>query len=128
MPRLDDINDAALQKTLTRCKSTGSWYGFELTSLVDRNYLGDTPLHTFCTWGELEPVKQIIAAGADVNAKGDQGATPLFNAVMGENSQVISLLIELGANPIIKNDMGRTALEYAKNTLASDDVIKALGG
>ncbi len=126
MPELEDINNEALQKTLSQCKSTGGWYGFELTSLTDRNYLGDTPLHTVCTWGELEPVKQLITAGADVNAKGDGGSTPLFNAVMGENSQVISLLIKSGANPKIKNDLGRTALDYAKNTSASEDVIKAL--
>ena len=128
MPRIGDINNEELKMTLLRCKSTGSWYGFDLTNLDDRNFLGDTPLHTVCSWGELEPVKQLIAAGADVNAIGDQGSTPLFNAVIGKNPQIISLLLKSGANPKIKNDMGNSVADYAKSISASKEIIKALSG
>jgi uncharacterized protein len=122
------IDNELLQETLKLCNSTGGWYGIEIKSLNDRNHLNDTPLHTVCSWGELEPVRQLIAAGADVNAIGDHEATPLFNAIIGENAEVVSLLLKSGANPNIKNDWGRTPLDYAKNTSAPKKVIQALGG
>jgi ankyrin repeat protein len=122
------IDNDILRETLRRCESAGGWYDIKIISLNDRNHLGDTPLHTICSWGELEPVKQLIAAGADINAKGDHGSTPLFNAVIGRNAEVVSFLLKSGANPKIKNDWGRTALEYAKNISASKYIIKALGG
>jgi ankyrin repeat protein len=125
---MKNINNEVLQETLRRCESTGGWYGIKITSLNDRNHLGDTPLHTICSWGEIEPVKQLIAAGADINAKGDLGATPLFNAVIGENIEVVSLLLKSGADPKIKNDWNKTVLEYAKNTSAPKEIIKILGG
>ncbi|MCX7098980.1 MAG: ankyrin repeat domain-containing protein [Methylococcales bacterium] len=125
---MKNVDNGILQETLRRCESTGGWYGIKIKSLNDRNHLGDTPLHTICSWGELEPVKQLIAAGANINAKGDHGATPLFNAVIGENVDVVSFLLKSGANPKIKNDWDRTVLEYSKNTSASKDIIKILGG
>ena len=126
MRKIKNSNNEALLETLRRCEHTGGWYGIKITSLSDRNSLDDTPLHTVCSWGELEPVKQIIAAGTDVNAKGDHGSTPLFNAVIGRNVEVVKFLLKSGANSKIKNDWNRTVLEYAKNISASKEIISIL--
>ncbi|MDY6993116.1 MAG: ankyrin repeat domain-containing protein [Pseudomonadota bacterium] len=123
---MKDVYDVAVQEILALCESTGGWYGIKIISLNDRNHLGDTPLHTACSWGELEPVKQLVFAGADVNARGDHGSTPLFNAVIGESPEVIKFLLQSGANVKIKNDMGWSVLSYAKNISAPKDVIDAL--
>lgn len=125
---MKNIDNNILLESLRRCESTGGWYGIKITNLNNRNHLDDTPLHTICSWGELEPVKQLIAAGANVNAKGDHGGTPLFNAVIGRNADVVSFLLKSGANPKIKNDWGHSVLQYAKNVSASKYIIKALGG
>jgi ankyrin repeat protein len=66
------------------------------------------------------------AAGADVNAKGDQGATPLFNAVMGENPEVVSFLLGSNADPNITNDYGRNVLDYARNVVSSASIVSIL--
>jgi ankyrin repeat protein len=119
-----------LNDVLKRCSDTASWFGVELHGVNSVNFMDDTPLHTVCTWGELESAKILIDAGADVNAKGDNGAPPLFNAVIGGNPKVIELLIKSGAKASLRNDDGRSVLEYARNINSSNsvlDILKKLG-
>jgi uncharacterized protein len=108
------------------CQKTAAWENTAITSLMERNPLGDTPLHTACSWGELEPVKVLLENGADINARGDHGASVLFNAIIGGNPAVVGLLLRQGADPNIKNDWGRTPLQYAVNVSASLEIIKLL--
>lgn len=50
------------------------------------DYYGNTALMKAAEHGEAETVKLLIAAGADVNAKTDDGRTALwFAGVMGRN-------------------------------------------
>lgn len=70
-----------VKKVLEECSHCGAWYGQKINSLNDRNSLNDTPLHTVCSWGDIKPVEILISAGANINSKGDQGNTPLFNAI-----------------------------------------------
>ena len=83
-------------------------------ALDQRNHLDDTPLHTVCTWGDEKAARALIVAGADVNARGDKGATPLFNAVMGESMAVLTLLLASGADAAVVNDWGDTPHDYAR--------------
>ncbi len=76
--------------------------------------------------GEPESVKILIDAGSDVNAKGDIGSPPLFNAIISGNPNVIELLIESGAIVTLRNDDGRNVLEYAENINSSKSVIDIL--
>ena len=48
--------------------------------------------------GNIEAVKQHIAAGTDVNTKEVDGFTPLHNAAFGGHKQTIELLIAKGAD------------------------------
>lgn len=115
-----------IEEIYKRCAQTGAWYGIEITNLAQRNFMEDTVLHTVCSWGDLESVRVLVAAGADVNAKGDQGATPLFNAVMGESPEVVSFLLGSNADPNIANDYERTVLDYAKNIASSASIVSIL--
>ena len=115
-----------LNDVYRKCEKTGGWYGEEIVSVHQRNYMSDTVLHTVCSWGDPEAVKLVLAAGADVNAKGDQGATPLFNAVMGESAEVVKLLLSAGGDPSLKNDYERLVADYAKNVSASKEIKKLL--
>jgi len=115
-----------LRDILNRCEKTGSWYGTQIKGLSQKNDLGDTPLHTICSWGEVESVNVLIESGAEVNARGDKGSTPIFNAVIGSNPYVINALIQAGADLTIKNDLGWDVLSYAKNIAAPKKVLEAL--
>ena len=116
-----------LHDVLARCEETASWFEIRITDLHQRNHLGDTPLHTVCTWGDVEAVKELLRNGADPNALGDRGCTPLFNAVMGENGEVVQTLLAAGSDPRIRSVDGRLVIEYAKNVGSPPAVLKVLG-
>ena len=116
----------AIEQIFSRCEKTGAWYGVEISSIKQRNFMGDTVLHTVCSWGDVDAARLLVSSGADVNSVGDQGATPLFNAIIGKNYEVVSLLLDAGADPNRKNDYNRSVLDYAKNISASSDIIKLL--
>eukprot|EP00296_Roombia_truncata_P007810 JP446263.1.p1 GENE.JP446263.1~~JP446263.1.p1 ORF type:complete len:424 (+),score=92.78 JP446263.1:91-1272(+) len=44
------------------------------------NLFQDTPLHKAAVWGHSDVVKQLMQAGADINAKNSAGKTPLYYA------------------------------------------------
>ncbi|MDB4668734.1 ankyrin repeat domain-containing protein [bacterium] len=63
--------------------------------------------------GSIEAVKQHLAAGADVNAKDEDGYTPLYAVAGGAHKEIAVLLIANGADVNAKNKYGETPLHYA---------------
>ncbi len=63
--------------------------------------------------GDIEVVKQHLAAGTDVNTKDDHEYTPLHWAAMEGRREVAELLISQGANVNAKNKVGSTPLHIA---------------
>lgn len=51
----------------------------------------------------VEAVKTLLAKGADVNAKTEYGATPLFYACDRGNPEVVKLLLDAGADMNVKD-------------------------
>lgn len=120
------LKKESLEAIYVRCEQTGAWYGVNITTFDQRNSMGDTVLHTVCSWGELAAVEVLVRAGADINAKGDLGATPIFNAVMGESSDVVAFLLNSGADVSVANDYRRMVLDFAKNVSASPSIVNLL--
>ena len=84
---------------------------FVLTAKVEAP---DISIHDAAGDGNIEAVKQHLAAGTDVNAKDDlTGLTPLFDAVSSGKKEVAALLIDKGADVNGKIAMGFTALHNA---------------
>jgi len=63
--------------------------------------------------GNIEAIKQHLAAGTDVNAKNEWGGTPLHYATFGGRKEVVELLIAKGADVNTKDDVGETPLHWA---------------
>jgi len=63
--------------------------------------------------GNIEAVKQHLAAGSDVNAKGEWDRTPLHLAALEGRKETAGLLIAEGADVNAGDDDGRTPLLFA---------------
>jgi ankyrin repeat protein len=53
---------------------------------------------------DLEAVQILVAAGADVNAIGDMGETPLHVAVRSGNVAMVEVLLRAGARDDIRSE------------------------
>ncbi|XP_037229002.1 ankyrin repeat domain-containing protein 31 isoform X2 [Falco rusticolus] len=78
-----------------------------------QDYAGWTALHRASVEGFYGIANELLKAGADVNAKGSRQITPLQDAVKEGHYKVAELLLWYGADPLLKNEMGRCALEEA---------------
>ena len=73
----------------------------------------DISIHTVAEEGNIEAVKQHLAAGTDVNAKDEYGRTPLHKAALEGHKEIAELLIAKGAVVNAKDEEGGTPLHYA---------------
>ena len=83
--------------------------------LVDREYDGQTLLHTKASDGSYEDVKLLLDFGADVNARNSSGDTPLMLAIRSTREAALKfhLLISHGADVNARNSSEVTPLYLA---------------
>ena len=83
----------------------------------------DISIHDAALEGNIEVVKQHLAAGTDVNAKDKPYGTPLHSAA---NKEIAELLIANGADVNAKDVGGRTPLDRANGYVANRDETVSL--
>jgi len=69
------------------------------------------------TNGNIDIVKLLIDAGADINAKDNDDITALLWACSGGYLEIVKLLLEAGADPNIQDNEGYTALMWVSTYL-----------
>ena len=74
---------------------------------------GKPSIHEAARTGNIEAVKQHIAAGADVNAKDVDGINPLHYVTWTDHKETVELLLANGADVNGKSDFGKTPLDWA---------------
>ena len=92
--------------------------GFEEMAEIQvnsRSYLGDTPLHVAAIWGDVEAIKLLVEAGADINTPDSFGETALHDAALQKHRAAYDLLLLLGADPSINNNDGYTAADIIED-------------
>jgi peptidoglycan/xylan/chitin deacetylase (PgdA/CDA1 family) len=90
----------------------------------------DISIHDAALKGNIEAVKQHLAAGADVNEKDILGGTPLHHAARFGQKEVSELLIAKGADVNAKDKGDGTPLDWAilNKQTETTDLLRKHGG
>ncbi|MFM0692658.1 hypothetical protein C8K18_105282 [Paraburkholderia sp. GV068] len=89
------------------------------------NKKGWAPLHYAAANGHDDIVKLLLDHSAYVDAGSPNGTTPLMMAARGGHVSTVKLLLDNGADLTVKNQVGLTALDFAK-TYKEPDVVEGL--
>lgn len=98
---------AALKGYLPVCEAL-------ITHDADINKPGWAPLHYAATGGHLDVMSLLLDKNAYIDAASPNGSTPLMMAAMYGTSDAVKLLVEAGADPSLKNALGLTAIDFAR--------------
>lgn len=93
----------------------------------DVNKPGWTPLHYAATHGHLEVLNLLLEENAYIDAASPNNTTPLMMAAHYGTPSAVKLLLEAGADPTLKNDLGLSAFDFAVRAkrMESADIISA---
>jgi ankyrin repeat protein len=72
-----------------------------------------TPLMFAAREGAADAARALAAGGADLDARDPDGVTALLIAILNAHYDVATTIVELGANPNVADQTGRTALYAA---------------
>ena len=86
----------------------------------DLNKPGWTPLHYAATSGQVAIIRLLLEHHAYIDAGSPNGSTPLMMAAMYGTPAAVKVLLEAGADPLQKNDLGLTALDFARQANRPD--------
>jgi uncharacterized protein len=87
---------------------------------ADVNKTGWTPLHYAATAGHVQLIGILLAKYAYIDAESPNKTTPLMMAAHYGTPGAVKLLLEEGADPALKNDLGLTAIDFAQRADKKD--------
>ncbi|HZZ09415.1 MAG TPA: ankyrin repeat domain-containing protein [Paraburkholderia sp.] len=127
-PKTDlEIQDKAGENAMMMAALNGDLDFVKL--LIDKeaevNKKGWAPLHYAAANGHDDIVKLLLDHSAYVDAGSPNGTTPLMMAARGGHVSTVKLLLDNGADLTVKNQIGLTALDFAK-TYKEPDVVEGL--
>lgn len=94
---------------------------------ADVNKPGWAPLHYAATHGHLAVMTLLLENHAYIDAASPNGSTPLMMAAHYGTPSAVKLLLEAGADPLLRNEQGLSAIDFAQraNRADSAEIIAA---
>jgi len=122
-----EIEDKAGENALMMAALGGdlTFVNLLLAKDAEVNKKGWAPLHYAAANGHDDIVKVLLDHSAYVDAGSPNGTTPLMMAARGGHVSTVKLLLDNGADLTMKNQIGMTALDFAK-TYKEPDVVEGL--
>ncbi|MDO8458326.1 MAG: ankyrin repeat domain-containing protein [Burkholderiaceae bacterium] len=87
---------------------------------ADVNKPGWAPLHYAATHGHLAVMTLLLDNHAYIDAASPNSTTPLMMAAHYGTPSAVKLLLEAGADPMLKNEQGLSALDFAQRANRPD--------
>ena len=94
---------------------------------ADINKTGWTPLHYAATKGSVPIIRELLDKHAYIDAESPNGTTPLMMAAMYGTPEAVKTLLEAGADPTIKNNLGLTAKDFASTMERNKESAALIG-
>src|SRR5499426_2435582 len=101
----------------------GMLWSVHATALAQK---ASPPLVEAAARGSVQGVRDLIAAGADLNQRDENGITALIISAYAGNVEIVRLLLALKANPNVANNDGETALHTSAAHANSDEIVPLL--
>ena len=105
---------SSVAEVLARIQDVVDFVGVDLASPNQYGNFRNTPLAVAITWGDIEAVKLLLGAGADVDARLEIGETALHRAASFGQFEIAQLLLGNGADPNLRDSDGQTPLDWAR--------------
>lgn len=87
---------------------------------ADVNKPGWAPLHYAATRGHLDIIRLLLDKHAYIDAASPNGTTPLMMAAHYGSPGAVKVLLEAGADPLLKNNLGLSAIDFAQKANRQD--------
>ena len=113
-----------MEELFKKIESVPDFAGHVIDGVNHRNGYGDSPLHIVSNWGDIDAIKLPVSGGADINAQGETGFTPLYCAVEQNHPIALKTLLSLGVKAI-KDSSGDLPIDLAKS-LQHNECINVL--
>lgn len=114
-----------LSEAALKLRSRGAFSAQEAANSRDKR---ETPcLHMAATAGQLEVLRAVVTAGADVGVVTKRSGTALHAAAAVGQSDAVSVLLEVGADPCARNSRGETPGARAREE-EMEEVAEMLAG
>ena len=95
---------------------------------ADVNKPGWAPLHYAATGGHLAVMRLLLDNYAYIDAASPNGSTPLMMAARYGTNDAVKLLLDAGADPALKNGLGLTAIDFARQVQREDTIALIAAG
>lgn len=84
------------------------------------NKPGWAPLHYAATKGDTTIIEILLEEHAFIDAESPNKTTPLMMAAHYGTAEAVNLLLEAGADPTLRNELGLSAIDFANRANRSD--------